>query len=740
MLLSLKNVSKFYYSKGVVTSGFSKVSLQLDRGEFVAITGESGSGKSTLLNVISGLDTYEEGEMSINGTLTSAYTEKEFEQYRKQYIANVFQSFNLVSSYNVYQNVALILMINGEKNKEIKKKVLTALKQVGLYEYRHTKASKLSGGQKQRVAIARALVKDTPIIVADEPTGNLDVKAAEETMKLFSDIAKDKLVIIVTHNYEQVEPYVTRKIRMSDGRIVENEVLKPTEKITAPEQNKDHKSLSIFNQIRLGLRNTFNLIPKFILLMIVFLFMTVSSLGMYSSFRKQQYDSQNSGYNWLFRDSSDARLIIKKQDNSAITDEDLNAIKALGNIDYIVNNDVLIDTDFYLSDNQTTSFDGTCHSLDLLDANIIIGSKPVNDNEILINCAKDDYLYKHPETALGKELKLNSNSGTFQDNTSYKIVGIANTYQRTGNQPSYEIYVTPAVLSSLQKYVCVSTSKVETYFQSTYFSSNPYNAMYVATNANVPVGQAFLSEAYSYLCKDGKCGGIGLNISSTSQYYTTNISLTVGKTYNEKNITSLLGLTKEDSSQNYLYINPADYNALFTDATYQASVYVKDVKTYKDTMSQLTDLGYKVLHVKDTLVKYNDFTIFGTMFTTTLVFLVIAALFFISYFIIRLIFRSRNVYFATIRMLGATKNNAKSLLYLELFTDLNISYLLTLVLVYLIKNDYVLAGWKANIGYLQGTDYLILYLLLAVMCLMIGKRYSRQLFKASAISVYKERD
>ena len=157
MLLSLKNVSKFYYSKGVVTSGFSKVSLQLDRGEFVAITGESGSGKSTLLNVISGLDTYEEGEMSINGILTSAYTEKEFEQYRKQYIANVFQSFNLVSSYTVYQNVALILMINGEKNKEIKKKVLTALKQVGLYDYRHTKASKLSGGQKQRVAIARAL-------------------------------------------------------------------------------------------------------------------------------------------------------------------------------------------------------------------------------------------------------------------------------------------------------------------------------------------------------------------------------------------------------------------------------------------------------------------------------------------------------------------------------------------------------------------------------------------------------
>ena len=527
---------------------------------------------------------------------------------------------------------------------------------------------------------------------------------------------------------------------MSDGRIVENEVLKPTEKITTPEQNKDHKSLSILNQIRLGLRNTFNLIPKFILLMIVFLFMTVSTLGMYSSFRKQQYDSQNNGYNYLFRDASDARLIIKKQDNSPITDDDFTAIKALGNIDHIVNNDVLIDTDFMLTDNETTSFNGSCHSIDLLNANIVLGSKPANDNEVLINCAKDDYLYKHPEEALNKELKLFNNNGLAQDNISYKIVGIANTYQRTGNQSQYEFYFTPTVLSSLQKYVCISTSKIETYFQSTYFTSNPYSAMFVTTNGNVPVGQAYLSEAYSYLCKDGKCGGIGLNISSTSQYYTTNISLSVGKTYNEKNITSLLGLSKEETNQGYLYVNPADYNNLFTDASYQASVYVKNVKTYKDTMSQLTDLGYKVLHVKDTLINYSDFNIFGTMFTTTLVFLVIAALFFISYFIIRLIFRSRNVYFATIRMLGATKNNAKSLLYLELFTDLNISYLLTLVLVYLIKNDYVLASWKANIAYLQGIDYLILYLLLFVMCLMIGKRYARQLFKASAISVYKERD
>ena len=169
-MLELKNVSKFYYSNGIIASGFTKINLKLKMGEFVVITGESGSGKSTLLNVISGLDSYEEGEMYIDGKETSHYTERDFEDYRRKYIANIFQDFNLVNSYTVYQNVELVLLLNGYKKKDIKKKVLNMIEQVGLTKFKNTKVSKLSGGQKQRVAIARAMVKETPIIVADEPT------------------------------------------------------------------------------------------------------------------------------------------------------------------------------------------------------------------------------------------------------------------------------------------------------------------------------------------------------------------------------------------------------------------------------------------------------------------------------------------------------------------------------------------------------------------------------------------
>ena len=266
-MIKLKNVSKFYYSKGVIASGFSKINLEFNIGEFVAITGESGSGKSTLLNVISGLDTYEEGEMYIDNKETSHYTEKDFEDYRRKYIGNIFQNFNLVNSYTVYQNIELVLLLNGEKKKNIKKEVLELIKKVGLYKFRNTKVSKLSGGQKQRVGIARALAKDTPIIIADEPTGNLDKKSAEEIIKLLSEISKDKLVIIVTHNYEQVEKYVTRKIKMHDGKVLEDKKIKEVDTIKKIDKPK-YKNITLLNKLRLATRNTFNIVPKFILILL----------------------------------------------------------------------------------------------------------------------------------------------------------------------------------------------------------------------------------------------------------------------------------------------------------------------------------------------------------------------------------------------------------------------------------------------------------------------------------------
>ena len=311
-MLKLENVSKFYYNKGIIASGFTKVNLELKIGEFVVITGESGSGKSTLLNVISGLDSYEEGEMYINGKETSHYTEKDFEDYRRKYIANIFQSFNLINSYTVYQNVELVLLLNGYKKHKVKKKILDIIDQVGLTKFKNTKVSKLSGGQKQRVAIARAMVKETPIIVADEPTGNLDSKSAGEIIEILKKVAKDKLVIIVTHNIEQVEEYATRIIKMNDGRIIENTEIKKIEEEKEP-QKSIYNNMSLFNKYRLGIRNTFNIKTKFLLLFAVFLFISTAILAEYASFQMSEEESVDEGYSITFSDLSENRILINKK-------------------------------------------------------------------------------------------------------------------------------------------------------------------------------------------------------------------------------------------------------------------------------------------------------------------------------------------------------------------------------------------------------------------------------------------
>lgn len=216
--LQLKDIGKIYVSDGNVSVGIRNVNLSFERGEFVAITGTSGSGKSTLLNVISGMDTYEEGELFIEGNPTSHYIQTDWEEYREKYISFIFQDYNIIESFTVLQNVELSLM-SIDNPIERRRRAIELLKRVGMDKHLKQKGSKLSGGQKQRCVIARALAKDSPIILADEPTGNLDAQSSKEIIELLREVSKDKLLIIVTHNFDEVEAYATRHIRVFDGAI-----------------------------------------------------------------------------------------------------------------------------------------------------------------------------------------------------------------------------------------------------------------------------------------------------------------------------------------------------------------------------------------------------------------------------------------------------------------------------------------------------------------------------------------
>ena len=222
--MQLKNIGKIYVSDGAVAVGIRNVNLSFDLGEFVAITGASGSGKSTLLNVISGMDTYEEGELLIEGKPTSHYVQSDWEKYREKYISFIFQDYNIIDSFTVLQNVELSLM-TIKNPLERRHRAMELLKRVGLENHLRQKGSKLSGGQKQRCVIARALAKDSPIILADEPTGNLDAQSSREIIELLREVSRDKLLIVVTHNFEEVQDYATRHVRVFDGSIEADHVL-----------------------------------------------------------------------------------------------------------------------------------------------------------------------------------------------------------------------------------------------------------------------------------------------------------------------------------------------------------------------------------------------------------------------------------------------------------------------------------------------------------------------------------
>lgn len=730
-MLKLENVSKIYYTNGIVATGISKVNLELNIGEFVVITGESGSGKSTLLNVISGIDSYEEGEMYINGKETSHYTEKDFEEYRKKYIANIFQSFNLINSYTVYQNVELVLLLNGYKRKQIKKKVLDIIDKVGLTKFKNTKVSKLSGGQKQRVAIARAIVKDTPIIVADEPTGNLDTKSAYEIIELLKNVAKDKLVVIVTHNIEQVEKYATRIIKMHDGRMIQNTEIKNINEDSKITQASG-KNITIPNQYRLGIRNTFNIFSKFILLFIVFTFMSVAFLAEYSAFKLVEHSTEeSSGYSANLRDISKERILINKQNREPFTEDDYNKIKQLSNIDYIVEDDISLDTEFILR-NDTLNTYGYIKDINNFKGNIDIGRMPENDDEIILKANKDDYtITQMLDETLNSEFSLQKSYREGDTIRTVKIVGI----QYNENNTIYDrtFYVSNEVKKVVRSYVHNQYSDMKTLLNDKYVQYN------IETSENVEPGTAIVNDDLKYQFKNNKIINQNINISVSNIYYEDNIDLTITKTFTKSNLKKLTGYTDYSYYQNAIIINPDDYNSLYDKPSYQSSVYVKDASIIEQTMSELENLGLKPKKATDFKVEYENESQIVKIFKVVVTIFVIIVVFFISYLIISIILKSRNIYYTTLRMLGATSKSTRKILNIELFINSTLSYLMVLTFGYLVKQDIIKIEFIANlIKYITLNECILMYLILFVVTQLIARKFAKKIFKSSAMNRYNE--
>lgn len=256
-MLQIQNICKKYVTGDLVQTALDNVSLNLRDNEFVAILGPSGSGKTTMLNIIGGLDRYDSGDLIINGISTKKYKDRDWDSYRNHTIGFVFQSYNLIPHQSVLSNVELALTISGISRSERRRRAKEALEKVGLGNQFHKRPNQMSGGQMQRVAIARALVNNPDILLADEPTGALDSETSVQVMELLKEVAKDRLVVMVTHNPELANEYATRIVRVKDGHIVDDtDPYEIEQKLEEPQhKNMGKASMSILTALSLSFNN-----------------------------------------------------------------------------------------------------------------------------------------------------------------------------------------------------------------------------------------------------------------------------------------------------------------------------------------------------------------------------------------------------------------------------------------------------------------------------------------------------
>ena len=804
-MLKLDKVSKFYSQNGVVTAGFSKVSLDLSMGEFVAITGESGSGKSTLLNVISGLDSYEEGEMYIFGQPTSGYGSADMEEYRKRHIGNIFQTFNLINHYTVYQNVELVLLLSGFEKSEVKERVDSIIDRVGLSEYRNTKASKLSGGQKQRVAIARALAKETPIIVADEPTGNLDVASAADIIKLLASLSKDKLIIIVTHNYEQVEPYVTRKISMHDGRIAEDKRMARPQEAPAESDATQvesgaaqvesseaqaassvattggattvikvneaiHGALSKKNTVRLGTRNAFSLPAKFILLLFVFIFLTTGTFASYSAYIGMREGLSSNAWGWVFDNVDPERVVLTKKDGAEFTESDIQGLEALDNIAYVETHDVLLDTGFEMTDDSSisnylgygdyyeeefeykeveywisTMIKGL-HALS--EGELVAGRLPESKDEALIIIREFSWIAENKEDViLGSIAYLQPYSTGFPAdglNIPVNIVGIAHTdkpHNYGGMWYDGMLIMTEEGIAELEKVAVQRGSKIEAKAGNRILSvgASYYDDVWLCADESVAKGTLevprFVLDIIEKSAEDnpsiGFSGGTGVN----------KMSLRVRKSSFDRTKEFTVADVLDDDER--IHIHPDDLWSFYeAPPVRQVSVMLGSTLYQAETRAALEELGYKTLYLNQTADKEHPLekALLSAMRIVVIVFL-LAVLFFVVYFITKLIMKSQNVYYSTVRMLGGSQRACSGTLLAELLVVFHIAFVICLAAMIKISiaGSKIIPAYAVRlIRYISPTDYVILYLVVLFMTILLAYRYSTQMFKQTAMNAYRE--
>lgn len=343
VLLELDKLCKYYTGNQSVVVGLNEISLSFRRGEFVAVTGESGSGKSTLAQVLCGILPYESGEMRFCGKPTSHYAAQDWERYRRESISYISQNYGILPGGTVLSNVVSALRIQGMEPAAAGQKAEELLKMVELWELKNRRAAKLSSGQKQRLSIARALAKPAPILVADEPTGNLDRENSEKIIRLLALAARERLVILITHDFQEAEDTVTRRIILQDGKVTQNLPLRddiPGEAPAHPRQKSRRKDLSLYiARLQISGRPVWSvLVGAFFALtaFAVFAFLGTYLVNLDDTSTRIYDDS-------AFLNGDRTRLVVQRADSGSFTQEDYETLLSLEHVRSLERNSYLAD-------------------------------------------------------------------------------------------------------------------------------------------------------------------------------------------------------------------------------------------------------------------------------------------------------------------------------------------------------------------------------------------------------------
>lgn len=720
-MLKLENLSKYYHNQNVVL-GLRKINLEFKIGEFIAITGESGSGKSTLLNVISGMDSYEEGELYINGEETSYFDESDWEEYRKNSVGFIFQNFNLIDSYSVLENVEAAMIVQGIEHKERIKKAKEIIHKVGLSNRIKHRATKLSGGEKQRLAIARALAKNTKLIVADEPTGNLDSVSGKKILELLHEISKDKLVIIVTHNYEEVEPYVTRKIRLFDGEVVEDKTfILPNS--TNSDKKIQEKDVALYKMALTFALHNIKAQPKKTFFMLLVTLATVFFVFIIYGAYSFNLDDNSRGYDRYekyFNIYENRLLVTKKLDEDGnkvpLTNEDNNYFSGLDDVDFIIEYDLALDPYIYINisnDNEIYNSIGDLNLRDIRELtsdDLKAGRLPNNEKEVVIG---NLYGYNYEELIKSINEKPHSISAFYDlphlnqqmHLSDLKVVGIGKDDIDQGIYAGKEVFKSiwesAIMLRNIHK-LEIHLSKDIMFFDITLMKDDSLTGNQIILPYYI---QDMLTREGS---KDTKLIIDGAEM-------------------------EIVMLDELEYKYENAFVSNEVYSKLVNTSFYQYTLNLKNTKNVDDIIETLNNNGYFAFHPAS-IETYDQpyINVFTIIIQTIVPIFYLFVIYIFVYLIIKTILLTRKKDYTILRTIGINLSTIKKISLFEIVISFLSSYIIFLIIYFgfnFFNSEYLISILSS----LEFKDYILILLINLLLSILITRRYNKLLIKKSLL-------